>query len=159
MASTISTHLEGLAKLVLNNLDGQQDWTHISLYKEPPLPRPLIAGLPPRRMYVHPDEQIAIIKAEKSLGEAIAQESEHEWVLPVHLSEKMSLNAFAAVFDSIDALPPAAREQENLKDDCPEWRKWRGVKRGKRVLMAVVHDDSTIVYYMMHDGIVKPRQN
>lgn len=110
-------------------------------------------------MYVHPDEQIAIIKAEKSLGEAIAQEPEYEWVLPVHLSEKMSLKAFAAVFDSIDALPPHARDQEDLRDDCPEWRKWRGLKRGKRVLMAVVHDDSTIVYYMMHDGIVKPRQN
>lgn len=159
MASTLSTHLEGLVKLVLNNLDGQQDWTHVSVHKESPLPRPLISGLPPRRMYVHPDEQIAIIKAEKSLGEAIIQVPEHEWVLPVHLSEKMSLKAFAAVFDSIDALPPAARELEDLTDDCPEWRKWRGVKRRKRVLMAVVHDDSTIVYYMMHDGIVKPRQN
>lgn len=159
MALTTSTHLEGLAKLVLNNLDGQQDWTQVSLHTAPSLPRPLISGLPPRRMYVHPDEQIAIIKAEKSLGEAIVQEPEVEWVLPVHLSEKMSLKAFAAVFDAIDALPPAAKDQEDLSDDCPEWRKWRGTKRGKRALMAVVHDDSTIVYYMMHDGIVKPRQN
>lgn len=155
----MSTHLEGLAKLVLNNLENQQDWTNISAHNNPPLPRPLISGLPPRRMYVHPDEQIATIKAEKSLGEAIIQEPEYEWVLPVHLSEKMSLKAFAAVVDAIDALPPAARQQENLKDDCPEWRQWRGAKRRKRVLMAVVHDDSTVVYYMMHDGIVKPRQN
>lgn len=159
MASTTSTHLEALTKLVLNNLDNQQDWTNTAAHNEPTWPRPLISGLPPRRMYVHPDEQIATIKAEKSLGKAIVQEPEHEWVLPVHLSEKMSLKAFAAVFDAIDALPPAAKAHEYLKDDCPEWRTWRGVKRGKRVLMAIVHDDSTIVYYMMHDGIVKPRQN
>ncbi|CAN8096576.1 unnamed protein product [Discula destructiva] len=150
---------EDLTKLVLNNLENSQDWTNISAHQSHSLPRPLISGLPPRRMYIYPDEQIATIKAEKSLGAAITQEPEYEWVLPVHLSEKMSLEAFAAVFDSIDALPPAAKDQENLKDDCPEWRTWRGVKRGKRVLMAVVHDDSTIVYYMMHDGIVKPRQN
>jgi len=27
------------------------------------------------------------------------------------------------------------------------------------VLLATLHDDSTVVYYVMHDGIVKPRQN
>lgn len=159
MPSIISDHHGGLTKIVLNNLKNQQDWTKISSHTDTSHPRPLISGLSPRRMYVHPDEQIAIIKAEKSLGKTIAQEPEYEWVLPVHLSEKMSLEAFAAVFDSVDALPPAAKDQEDLKDDCPEWRSWRGVKRGKRVLMAVVHDDSTIVYYMVHDGIVKPRQN
>lgn len=154
-----SSHHDGLTRLVLNNLENQQDWTHVASHQDASQPRPLIAGLPPRRMYVHPDDQIATIKAEKSTGESIVQEPEYEWVLPVHLSEKMSLEAFAAIFDSIDALPPAAKDHENLKDDCPEWRKWRGVKRGKRLLMAVVQDDSTIVYYMMHDGIVKPRQN
>lgn len=160
MPSLISDHHEGLTKLVLNNLENQQDWTNISSHTDKSQhPRPLISGLPPRRMYVHPDEQIATIKAEKSLGETIAQEPEYEWVLPVHLSETMSIEAFAAVFDSIDALPPAAKELENLRDDCPEWRTWRGAMRGKRALMAAVHDDSTVVYYMVHDGIVKPRQN
>lgn len=153
------SHLEGLTKIVLNNLENQQEWRNITAHKESTQPRPLISGLPPRRMYVHPDEQIATIKAEKTLGDRIPQDPEYEWVLPVHLSEKLSLNTFAAVFDSMDALPPAAKAQETLAEDCPEWRKWRGSKRGKRVLMAVVHDDSTIVYYMMHDGIVKPRQN
>lgn len=151
--------LQGLTKIVLNNLENQQEWKYVTSHAESSQPRPLISGLPPRRMYVHPDEQIAIIKAEKILGSTIPQEPEYEWVLPVHLSEKLSLRAFAAVFDSMDALPPAAKSKESLDDDCPEWRRWRGAKRGKRVLMAVVHDDSTIVYYMMHDGIIKPRQN
>lgn len=153
-------YLESLTKVVLNNLENQQDWTNVTTApKEPSQPRPLISGLPPRRMYVHPDEQIDTIKAERSLGQRISQEPEYEWVLPIHLSEKMSLNAFASVFDSMDALPPAAKAKEDLEENCPEWKKWRGAKRGKRLLMAVVHDDSTVVYYMMHDGIVKPRQN
>ncbi|PSS03845.1 tRNA-splicing endonuclease subunit Sen15 [Coniella lustricola] len=152
-------HVDGLAKVVLNNLENQQDWTNVTCHADSSLPRPLISGLSPRRMYVHPDEQIDIIKAEKTLGQSIPREAEYEWVLPVHLSEKMSLEAFAAVFDSIDALPPGAKAHEDLSENCSQWRKWRGSARGKRVLMAVVHDDSTVVYYMMHDGIVKPRQN
>lgn len=152
-------HLDGLTKIVLNNLENQQDWTNIKSHTDPSQPRPLISGLSPRRMYVNPDEQIDIIKAERSLGQTMSLEAEYEWVLPIHLAEKMTLNAFAAVFDSLQALPPAAKETEDLSDDCPEWKKWRGSKRQKRVLMAVVHDDSTVVYYMMHDGIVKPRQN
>jgi tRNA-splicing endonuclease subunit Sen15 len=31
--------------------------------------------------------------------------------------------------------------------------------RPKRVTIALVNDDGTIVYYFIHDGIVKPRQN
>ena len=152
------THTEGLTKVVLNNLENQQDWTDVATHSGPAHPRPLISGLPPRRMYMHPDEQIDIIKAEKALGTNIsqAQEAEYEWVLPVHLSEKLNLSTFAAVFDSIEALPPAAKARENEDAD---WKKWRGSKRGKRLLLATIHDDSTVVYYMMHDGIVKPRQN
>ena len=29
----------------------------------------------------------------------------------------------------------------------------------KRLLLATLDDDSTVVYYIVHDGIVKPRQN
>lgn len=154
-----SPHQEGLAKVVRNNLENQQDWKQVTSHAEPSQPRPLLSGQPPRRMYIHPDEQIDIIKAEKALGEAVPQEPDYEWVLPIHISEKPSLRAFAAVFDALDALPPAARLAEAEGDAAPDWRKWRGSWRGKRVLLATVHDDSTVVYYMMHDGIVKPRQN
>lgn len=150
---------QGLAKIVLDNLENQQEWKHVTRHSDDAQPRLLLSGLPPRRVYVHPDEQIAIIKAEKALGTAIPQPPDYEWVLPVHLDEKLSLHALAAVFDSIDALPPLAKSKESLADDCPDWQRWRGAKRGKRALMAVVHDDSTVVYYMVHDGIVKPRQN
>ncbi|KAL2135430.1 hypothetical protein VTI74DRAFT_8532 [Chaetomium olivicolor] len=155
-------HLTALTKVVLNNLEYQHDWTKLQTHTHPSLPRPLLYGLPPKRLYVHPDEQIAIIKAEKEKGERIPQDPEVEWVLPLHLSEKWSPAEFAAVFDAIEAIPPGGADQEvNNEEDgeAAEWKLWRGPKRGKRILLATVQDDSTVTYYWIHDGLVKPRQN
>jgi len=67
---------------------------------------------------------------------------------------------FADVFDSIDALPPGAKEAESGENqDGAEWKQWRTTKRHKRILLAIVDDDSTVAYYFLHDGLVKPRQN
>ncbi len=160
-------HLAALTKAVLENLEFQHDWAGVQTHNHADLPRPLIYGLPPKRLYVHPDEQIDIIKAEKERGEPIPQEPEVEWVLPLHLSEKWSPAQFAAVFDAIDAIPPGG-DQGAADDEAGEageaaaaaqWKLWRGPKRGKRVLLATVQDDSTITYYWIFDGLVKPRQN
>ncbi len=80
-------------------------------------------------------------------------EVEREWVLPTHLREKWSLRRFAEVFDAIEEEPP--------EDDRGQmWEEVKGKRRGgKRVLLATLGDDSTVVYYIVHDGIVKPRQN
>lgn len=156
-------HLAALAKIVLNNLENQHDWTRVEAHTQPDLPRPLLYGLPPKRLYVHPDEQIEIIRAEKEIGERIPQEPELEWVLPLHLSEKWSPRQFAAVFDAIEAIPPGGEDQDSFAgvadDPASRWRLWRGPKRGKRILLATVQDDSTVTYYWIHDGLVKPRQN
>ena len=80
---------------------------------------------------------------------------EREWVLPTHLREKWSLRKFAEVFDSVSKIPPG-EEQENMGEEVKDDTARRG---GKRVLLATVGDDSTVLYYIMHDGIVKPRQN
>lgn len=157
--------LEDLAQIVLNNLENQQDWTRLQIHHGPSHPRPLISGLSPRRLYTHPDEQIEILKAERHLGGArLPQPPEFEWVLPVHLAEKPTIGQFAAVFDSIDALPPDALSEDDTAaeagdDAAARWKQWRGSKRQKRIVLAVVQDDSTVSYYVMHDGIVKPRQN
>ena len=80
-------------------------------------------------------------------------EVEREWVLPTHLQGKWSLRRFAEVFDAIEEEPP--------EDDGGQmWEEVNGKRRGgKRVLLATLGDDSTVVYYIVHDGIVKPRQN
>lgn len=157
-------HVEALAKIVLNNLENQHDWTSAQIHRQSNLPRPIIYGLPPKRLYVHPDEQIATIKVEKDRNQRITQPPESEWVLPLHLAEKWSPAQFAAVFDALETIPPShdssADEAPDAKDDAlAQLRLWRGPKRGKRILLATIQDDSTITYYFMHDGLVKPRQN
>ncbi|XXG96537.1 hypothetical protein Hte_002820 [Hypoxylon texense] len=139
-------YVEDIAATVLDNLRYQHDWTELQLLTHSPvdnspLPRPLITGLPPRQLYLHPDDQIEMLKSHPSPEDRIPETPVVEWVLPIHLSEKWSLRAFASVFDS---MPP----QVSAAPD-----------RVKRVLLATVHNDSTVVYYFMHDGIVKPRQN
>ena len=77
---------------------------------------------------------------------------EREWVLPTHLRESWSLKKMANVFDSVDAIPQG-EGQDEAERDGGKWRKT------KRVLLATLDDDSTITYYIVHDGLVKPRQN
>lgn len=79
-----------------------------------------------------------LYQASSSSSPSSSAESTREYVLPVDLREKWTLRQMAAVFD---ALPPGETKDK------------------KRLLMAVVGEDSTVVYYFIHDGIVKPRQN
>lgn len=101
---------------------------------------------------MHPDQQIEELKAGVKDEEV---DVEREWVLPTHLVEKWSLRRFAEVFDAVGEEPP---EDERGQDD--DAGQVKGKRRGgKRVLLATLGDDSTVVYYIVHDGIVKPRQN
>lgn len=131
----------------------------------------MISGLPPQRIYIHPDEQVELLKQEKARngqkgdGDGHDQGEEgttqREWVLPTHLREKWSLRKFAEVFDAIGDLPPEPDEEGNGAGGGIDERNGKTEKRkgGKRVLLATVDTDSTIVYYIVHEGIVKPRQN
>lgn len=170
-ASDHPPHHHSLAIQTLHNLQHQHDWTSLTIHthrstakslssplpksEDQLLPRPLISGIPPRRAYIHPDEQISLIKA------GIRDEDvppEREWVLPTQLLEKWSLKRFGEVFDAIECVPPeppvvGSGEREWKSAEPGRWRKT------KRVLLATVDDDSTVVYYVVHDGLVKPRQN
>jgi tRNA-splicing endonuclease subunit Sen15 len=155
-------HFHHLAQTVLYNLQFQHDWTSLKIHTHSSstwelFPRPLLSGIPPKRVYVHPDEQVEVLKAEHETGEKIAQFPEREWILPTHLGETFSLEKFAQVFDAIEVMPPM-EEDEVLLEDTKVGCQWRGKNRQKRLLLATLHDDSTVVYYIMHDGIVKPRQ-
>lgn len=175
--------LRTLALQVAHNLKFQHEWSEIRFHYRPSeratgacLPRPLLSGLPPRRLYVHPDEQIEVLRQQREQGKAGWPDlaSEREWVLPTHLRESWTLRRFAEVFDALAVVP---REGEGTGVDFPEggaatvashstpaaagsgevstWRK----TQPKRLLLSTVEDDSTVVYYIVHDGIVKPRQN
>jgi tRNA-splicing endonuclease subunit Sen15 len=177
-------YLQQLALQTLHNLEYQHRWTALQIHTvstitQEPLSRPVISGLPPKRLYIHPDEQIELLEAETTrlksssntkragqgalgslpetgsleVGDDVIQ-SEREWVLPTHLREKWSLRLFADIFDAIGIVPPLhAAERDDADQQINKWR------NTKRIILATLQDDSTIVYYIVHDGIVKPRQN
>ncbi|KAG8623889.1 hypothetical protein KVT40_008865 [Elsinoe batatas] len=181
-------HLQHLTLQICHNLQYQHGWTSLTIHHYAPsasssiagkrkctsLPRPLISGMPPKRLYVHPDEQIALLQAAKKTiaetngkdGEAnllkmVKPDPEREWILPTHLQEKWSLSRFGEVFDQIGFVPPDAGGANDLEEEIVSTadksrNPWR---TKKRVLLATLDDDSTVMYYIVHDGIVKPRQN
>ncbi|GEQ69594.1 hypothetical protein JCM33374_g3266 [Metschnikowia sp. JCM 33374] len=65
-------------------------------------------------------------------------ENQKEWVIPKPMHEsKCSMAEIESWFEyvaSIDVRP-------------------------KRITLAIVNDDGTVVYYFVHDGVIKPRQN
>lgn len=150
-----------LVSQVKHDLQYQHEWSSLTVHTRAAcptgsnaetFPRPLLSGLAPRHLYTHPDDQLEMLKREIKEKDVPVQ---REWVLPTHLREKWSLRKFAQIFDAIEAVPPNPADAED--EDGPEISWIR--KRQKRCLLAVVSDDSTIVYYIIHDGIVKPRQN
>lgn len=209
-------HYYNLALQIAHNLHYQHLWTDIYLHHNTPSLRekscrPILSGLPPRRIYVHPDEQIALLQ-EKKKKEQKDEEGknggggdggmmpeiarEREWVLPSQVREKWSLRRLGEVFDSIERVPSSSskvgsrddgeegEEGEAVllfgrlrnEDDGDEGGEEEKVREGedgkegvvvnqwrenspKRLLLATLDDDSTVVYYIVHDGIVKPRQN
>ncbi|KAI4728424.1 hypothetical protein E4T49_03816 [Aureobasidium sp. EXF-10728] len=160
--SSHPSHLVNLAVQVAHNLEHQHLWTNLRIHDtspldSTPLPRPMVSGTPPQRLYIHPDEQIALLQTQKAQGKTGLGEvkAEREWVLPSHLREKWTLRRFADVFGKVGVVPPAT-EDDDEEEQEQQTNKWR---TKKRVVLATVDDDSTIVYYIVHDGIVKPRQN
>ena len=165
-------HLHHLALQIAHNLRYQHNWTDVRLHydsgsSKQALPRPMISGLPPQRLYIHPDEQIELLQAQKAAGKTGMPElsTEREWVLPSHLREKWSLRRFGEVFDRVEVVPGASDGEEIFEDDHQDEddeetkvNKWR-TSQPKRLLLATLDDDSTVVYYVIHDGIIKPRQN
>lgn len=147
-----------LALQVQHNLQYQHDWTNLHIHTHSPLtqqqlPRPLISGRPPKRIYVHPDDQVEELKRGVKEDEAPV---ETEWVLPTHLREKWSLRRFGEVFDGIGEEPPESElEEEEGEDEKGEGDRGQ-VRRGrlgrpdrkrtggKRVLLATLGDDSTV---------------
>lgn len=170
--STTNPYLHHLALQIAHNLRHQHNWTSLRI-RYPSADnntRPLISGLPPQRTYIHPDEQIELLQKQKSAGKLGLPEleREREWVLPSQLREKWSLSRFGEVFDSIPHLPGdddgeslgvlGGEEDESSSNQQASSNPWR-ISKPKRLLLATLDDDSTITYYIVHDGIVKPRQN
>lgn len=118
---------------------------------------------------------------ENGIKESDAQ-VEKEWVLPVAQGQMWSLRRLAGAFDALPErwedgddygsdTDAGAGETEGGEEDAGRRRKleeFRAMKRngkwgGKRLLLAMVNKgmggDGTVVYYVVMEGSVKPRQN
>ncbi|KAK0829039.1 hypothetical protein LTR73_004673 [Friedmanniomyces endolithicus] len=205
-------HAHTLALQIAHNLRFQHGWTDIRLHYHPSrqatapsLPRPVISGVPPQRLYMHPDEQIDVLQRQREQGKAGWPDvsPEREWVVASQLQESWTLRRFAEMFDALSTVPEekeggalffasssdvngngtasrsaslwrnpdalgavngaSARNGEskavvNGLATAAKRNRWR-TGQPKRLLLATLDDDSTVVYYIVHDGLVKPRQN
>ncbi|PWY72389.1 hypothetical protein BO70DRAFT_373457 [Aspergillus heteromorphus CBS 117.55] len=199
-SSSPTTPLSASTIQILHNLQHQHLWTSLRVHDlhlnlphttttsssspSDPSPLYLISGIPPHRLYTHPDEQLYIL--ERGLREDDI-ELERMFVLPTVQGQSWSLRKMAGVFDSLpegeggaggadggdtetetetDALREVdegkaakLREYYAYREKARETREWGG----KRILLGMVDrqmgGDGTVVYYVVQDGAVKPRQN
>lgn len=178
---------------ILHNLQHQHLWTSLQIHdiSAPPgstIDNPaspsysshngttpaLISGIPPSRVYTHPDEQLYML--EKGLREDDLK-PERVFVIPTAQGQSWSLRRMAAVFDAMSEIEVVADEDESTggnvdadkarkleeyyarREKANATREWGA----KRALLAMVDKgmggEGTVVYYVVQEGEVKPRQN
>ncbi|RDW93574.1 uncharacterized protein DSM5745_00896 [Aspergillus mulundensis] len=179
--STDANPVAATTHQVLHSLQHQHQWTSLQIHEiDTKFSIPLISGIPPHRVYTHPDEQLYMV--ERGLREEDV-ELDRMFVLPTVQGQAWSLERMAAVFD---ALPEPAEENEAEAEveeqteaseavdadkaaKLAEYYEYRAKARrtgewgSKRLLLAVIDKgmggDGTVVYYVVQEGTVKPRQN
>ncbi|WEW55331.1 hypothetical protein PRK78_000760 [Emydomyces testavorans] len=172
IASTSTTQppspIAALSLQILHNLQHQHLWTSLQTHEpyslSPQQHTPLISGFPPQTIYTHPDEQAYMLEHDIRAEDVPV---EKEWVIPTAQGQSWSLRKLAGMFDSlpekVEDMP--AGKANAASDDLTEFirRKMEDPWGGKRALLAMVNrdmaGDGTIVYYVMLEGNVKPRQN
>ena len=199
--SASSEPLSASTVQILHNLQHQHLWTSIQIHdlkdldlrasalgaelatissEDQTAPLYLISGIPPHRVYTHPDEQLYLL--ERGLREEDI-ELERMFVLPTVKNQPWSLRKMASVFDSLPDEVDIQAEEASMNDDdetndgasgekkvkLVEYYEYRKKARltkewgGKRLLLAMVDrgmgGDGTVVYYVVQEGAVKPRQN
>ncbi|KAL4911254.1 tRNA-splicing endonuclease subunit Sen15 [Aspergillus multicolor] len=185
--STDATPFAATTHQVLHNLQHQHQWTSLQIHEiDTKFSTPLISGIPPHRVYTHPDEQLYMV--ERGLREEDV-ELDRMFVVPTVQGQAWSLKMMAAVFD---ALPEPAEETEaeavvDAKEEVEEstgaseavdadktaklaeYYEYRAKTRhtgewgSKKLLLAMIDKgmggEGTVVYYIVQEGTVKPRQN
>lgn len=134
-----SASIKELAAIVQHNLTHHHLWTQLSLETvnlSDNQTYTLCTGVPPEQL--HPDDEVEN-----------PQKLPSEWVLPVNTLQQWSIREWAEVFSGIDEkLHTDARNDDS-----------KPVQNVKRVVMAAVTNDGTVVYYFVNRGITKPRKN
>jgi len=176
-SSGAKTPSDALPLEILHNLRYQHHWTdlkrdlvclnvNVNANVNVNVNATLISGFPPRHSYIHPDLQNYLVKHSMTDSAIPVQ---REWVLPLSLGEKWTLARFCALFDRLPE-----REVVVVRGNTGGSGSGSGSGSGgpgvyqhrdqKRVLLGMRANeggggDGTVVYYIMQEGQVKPRQN
>ncbi|KAJ5740450.1 hypothetical protein N7493_000322 [Penicillium malachiteum] len=181
-ASASGNPVDATTIQVLHNLQHQHLWTNLQIHNLaapdtsndfPPV-RKLLSGIPPNRVYTHPDEQLYMLQ--KGIREDELR-PERLFVIPTAQGQPWSLRRMAFAFDALNDVevtddvnelkgPEVDAEKSKVLDEYYEKRteaiatqEWGS----KRMLLAMVDKgmggDGTVVYYVVQEGEVKPRQN
>ena len=115
LSEELTSH-QRLTLQIAHNLRFQHHWTELYVHHIIPgsrfrvLPCPILSGLPPLRLHIHPDEQMGIVQKQRNATKPgwpdLESPREREWVLPSHLQELWSVERFAALFDTLPVTPP-----------------------------------------------------
>ncbi|KAJ5408681.1 hypothetical protein N7509_002564 [Penicillium cosmopolitanum] len=186
-STSASTNPQAATTLqILHNLQHQHLWTSLQIHASPSNSTnsdsqesrpPLISGIPPNRVYTHPDEQLYML--EQGLREDDLR-PERLVVIPTAQGQNWSLRRMAAVFDALDEItitteddeadletrPPVEGDKAQKLEEYYQRREKANATLewgSKRVLLGMVNKgmggDGTVVYYIVQEGEVKPRQN
>jgi hypothetical protein len=180
-ASASGNPLAATTIQILHNLQHQHLWTSLEIHDisetsiASDAPPTLISGIPPHRVYTHPDEQLYML--EKGIAEDDLR-PERLFVIPTAQGQSWSLRRMAAAFDSLAILelseseealssgesvdPEKAQKLDEYyerKANARETKEWGT----RRALLAMTNrgmgGEGTVVYYVVQEGEVKPRQN
>ncbi|KAJ5636574.1 uncharacterized protein N7484_009887 [Penicillium longicatenatum] len=189
-ASASGNPLSATTIQVLHNLQHQHLWTSLQIHdtdaspvSTDPVPESqndksgaptLISGIPPNRIYTHPDQQLYM------LGKGIREDDlppERLFVIPTAQGQSWSLRRMASAFDAMAeakivedgegrAAPEVDAEKAQKLDEYYKKREEAVATKewgAQRLLLAMVDKgmggDGTVVYYVVQEGEVKPRQN
>lgn len=137
-----------MAVAVIHNLREQHGWLNLKLVptNSHKITRPLVLGLPPQLLYIHPDDQKKAI-SDGSIFNGPPIHPTYECIFCMHAAEFISAETFIDIFD---VRAESTSHLSEYKTQC---------SHSERLMLAVVHPDSSIAYYIIHQGLVKPRQN
>ncbi|KAL4810729.1 tRNA-splicing endonuclease subunit Sen15 [Aspergillus unguis] len=177
ISSEGDTPLSSTTHQVLHNLQHQHLWTSLQIHEvDTGFPISLISGIPPHRVYTHPDEQLYMV--ERGLREEDV-ELERMFVVPTVQGQAWSLERMSKVFDKLPGIEDEelgsgdVNEADGKEGDkaakLAEYYDYRAKARRtgewgtKRLLLAMIDKgmggEGTVVYYIVQEGTVKPRQN
>jgi tRNA-splicing endonuclease subunit Sen15 len=102
----------------------------------------LLEGIPKEPLLTdeteEPSKREDNLYIDSSEDQVVRKSNKKEVVLPYRLDENLTPKQLKSIFDELEQVQG---------------------QRQRRIIIGIVNDDSTVVYYFIHDGVYKPKKN